>query len=144
MTGTATDREATRPDEPVVGEQRGLEVRNWYGDLVSYPRVVTQPRSVDDIVAIVADPVTYPSPVRAHGSRHSTTLCGGADGGTVVDMRKLDRILRIGPDTVTVEAGALYIDVAKELEKRDLQFYVNIEVGNLTIGSAACCATKDA
>ena len=48
----------------------------------------------------------------------------------------MDRILRIGADTVTAEAGALYIDVAKELAKHNLQFYVNIELGNLTIGSA--------
>jgi FAD/FMN-containing dehydrogenase len=29
------------------------------------------------------------------------------------------------------------------LGKHDLQFYVNIELGNLTIGSGACCGTKD-
>ena len=28
----------------------------------------------------------YPSPVRGRGSGHSTTLCGVADGGTVVDV----------------------------------------------------------
>jgi FAD/FMN-containing dehydrogenase len=44
---------------------------------------------------------------------------------------------------VTVEAGAIYIDIAKELEKNQLQFYINTEIGNLSAGSAACCGTKD-
>jgi FAD/FMN-containing dehydrogenase len=134
----------TQLEERAAGETGGPEVANWYGDLVSRPRVVTSARSVEDIVDVMRDTTAFPAPVRAHGSRHSTTLCGAAEGGTVVDMRKLDRIVSVGPDTVTAEAGALYIDVAKELEKRDLQFYVNIELGNLTMGSAACCATKDA
>jgi FAD/FMN-containing dehydrogenase len=56
----------------------------------------------------------------------------------------MNQIVSIGPDTVTAEAGALLIDVAKELERQGLQFYVNIELGNATLGSLACCATKDA
>src|SRR5581483_5407009 len=40
--------------------------------------------------------------------------------------------------------GAIYIDVAKDLETRGLQFYVNTEIGSLSMGSAACCGTKDA
>ena len=71
------------------------------------------------------------------------TRCTVADGGTVIDMTGLNRIVQIGPDSVTVEGGALYIDVAKELHKHGLQFFVNIELGNLSIGSGACCGTKD-
>jgi FAD/FMN-containing dehydrogenase len=83
-----------------------------------------------------------PSPVRAVGSNHSTARCGVADNGTLLRM-KMNRILEIGGDTVTVEAGALYIDIAKELEKHGLQFYVNTEIGSLSAGSAACAGTKD-
>lgn len=120
------------------------EVRNWEGSLASHPRAVAEAKSVDDVVAIVRDQAQYPSPVRARGSGHSTTLCGEADGGTVVGMRSMNRILAIGTDTVTTEAGALFLDVGQELQRHDLQFYVNIELGNLTMGAAACCATKDA
>jgi FAD/FMN-containing dehydrogenase len=45
---------------------------------------------------------------------------------------------------VRVEAGALLYHVAHELRRHDLQFNVNIELGNLTLGAAACTATKDA
>jgi FAD/FMN-containing dehydrogenase len=122
----------------------GLAVWNWAHEQVSYPRVVTQVGTVEDIRAVLRDPATFPSPVRAQGSAHSTSRCGEADGGTIVDMRRMNRIVRLDNETVTAEAGALYIDVANELERHDLQLYVNIELGNATMGSVACCATKDA
>jgi len=139
--GAPVEKRATQQQVAGAG---GLEVRNWGRDLVSHAQVVVEVRSVDDVVAVMRDPVRYPSPIRPHGSTHSTTQCTAADRGTVLDMRALNRILDVGADTVTVEGGALLIDVAKELERRSLQFYVNIELGNATLGSVACAATKDA
>jgi UDP-N-acetylenolpyruvoylglucosamine reductase len=119
-------------------------VHNWFGNITSFPQVVVEPRNVQDLIMIMKDTTAYPSPVRAVGSNHSTTACGVADDGTLVVMRQMNRILSIGPDTVTAEAGALYIDVAKVLQRRNLQFFVNTEIGSLSMGSAACCGTKDA
>src|SRR5262245_28582478 len=119
-------------------------VTNWFGNIVSHPAVIADAASVDDIVAILKDPQRYPSPVRAVGSNHSTSPCGTADGGTLIRMSKMNAISNITGDTVTAQAGALYIDIAKELEKHRLQFYVNTEIGSLSAGSAACCGTKDA
>ncbi|GHO87522.1 FAD-binding protein [Dictyobacter formicarum] len=121
-----------------------LHVHNWFGSIDSSPYVVVQPDSVEDIIEIMQNHEKYPSPVRAVGSNHSTTPCGVAEGGTLVDMRKMNRIIEIRPDSVTAEAGALYIDVNQELQKHNLQFNVNVELGNLTIGSASCGGTKDA
>ncbi|HKS97819.1 MAG TPA: FAD-linked oxidase, partial [Terriglobia bacterium] len=61
-----------------------LEVTNWFGDVVSHPQVVVDVHSVDDLVRVVKDPTTYPSPVRCVGSNHSTSACGVADGGTLL------------------------------------------------------------
>ena len=119
-------------------------VKNWFGGITSNPSTVVEVRTVEEIVAIVTDTERYPSPVRAVGSNHSTTGCGTADDGTLIVTRKMDRILDIGTDTVTAQAGALYIDVNEELRKHGLQFFVNVELGNLTIGSACCGGTKDA
>ncbi len=119
-------------------------VTNWFGDLASHPAVVVEAASTQDAAAILRDPAKYPSPVRAIGSFHSIAPCGAADGGTLVRMSKMNRILALGQDTVTVEAGALYLDIAKALEKSGMQFYVNTEIGSLSAGSAACCGTKDA
>lgn len=120
-----------------------LTITNWFGDLVSHPQVLVEPTSVDDLVAIMKNPQKYPAPVRAVGSNHSTSPCGVADGGTLVKMTSMNRILGITADSVTAQAGALYIDIAHELENHQLQFYVNTEIGSLSVGSAACAGTKD-
>ena len=122
----------------------GVEMVNWIGDISWRAAAVVKVRSVADIVAVLQDPERYPAPLRAVGSNHSTTHCAVARNGTVIEMKGMSRILEIGNDTVRVEAGALYIDVARVLRKHNLQFYVNLELGNLTMGSAACCGTKDA
>jgi FAD/FMN-containing dehydrogenase len=121
----------------------GLQVENWFGDLISHPKVIVDANTVDQIVAVMKDPENYPAPVRAVGSNHSTSPCGVAEAGTLIRM-KMNRILRIGNETLTVEAGARHVDMARELEKYNLQFYVNTEIGSLTAGSAACAGTKDA
>jgi FAD/FMN-containing dehydrogenase len=119
-----------------------VTVTNWFGDIVSHPQVVVDANSVQDIIHVLTNPRQYPSPVRAVGSNHSTTACGTAEGGTVIRM-KMNRILSVSADSLTVEAGAIHIDMAQALAAQNLQFYVNTEIGNLTAGSAACCGTKD-
>jgi len=118
-------------------------VTNWFGNIISHPAIIVEANSVDDIVAVMKDPVKYPSPVRAVGSNHSTAPCGVADGGTLIQM-KMNKILNIGPDSLTVQADAVHLDMAKALEAKQLQFYVNTEIGSLSAGSAACAGTKDA
>ena len=119
-------------------------VTNWFGNIDLEPGVVVHATSAKQIAEIVLDEESYPSPVRAGGSHHSTTACGVVDGGTLVITRAMNRIISIGEDHVTAEAGALYIDVAKALAEHGMQFFVNVEIGNLTMGSAACGGTKDA
>jgi len=119
------------------------EITNWEGSIASHPRIVVSPKNVKELTDIVSNAKNYPSPVRAVGSNCSTTRCAVADRGTLVDMRQMNSILEIGRETVRVQAGALYIDVAERLKEHGLEFYVNVELGNLTIGSAACGGTKD-
>jgi len=121
----------------------GSVVTNWFGDIVSHPRVIVDVRSIEDVRQVLTNPDRFPSPVRAVGSNHSTAACGVADGGTLIRMGGMTRILRIGADTVTAEAGAQYIDVAHALREQGLQFHVCTEIGNLSVGSAACAGTKD-
>lgn len=118
-------------------------VTNWFGNIVSHPAVIVDATSVDDVVRVMKDPATYPAPVRAVGSNHSTAPCGVADGGTLIRM-KMNQILSMGPDGLTVQADATHLQMAKALEAKNLQFYVNTEIGSLSAGSAACAGTKDA
>jgi len=74
---------------------------------------------------------------------HSTARMNGDDGGTMVDMKGMNRILHFTDDTVTVEAGVTHMDLAKALKDRGLQPYVTTEIGNVTLGAMATAATKD-
>ncbi len=120
-----------------------ITVTNWFGNIVSHPQVVVEANSTEQIIAILKDPAKYPSPVRAVGSNHSTAPCGIADGGTLIKMTNMNKIVNITDQSVTAQAGTIYYDIAHELEKRNLQFYVNTEIGSLSVGSAACAGTKD-
>jgi hypothetical protein len=61
-------------------------------------------------------------------------------------MSRMNRVLDIDKSnlTITAEAGLQIIDASKALGAQDLQFLTNIEIGNMTLGSAACCHSKDA
>lgn len=116
---------------------------NWSGTVSTDPARIVHPGSVQEVIEILRDGARFPSPVRVLGSNHSTTACGSADGGTVVRLDRMNRVLEVGADFVRAEAGALYIDVGAELARHGLEFFVNLEIGNISMGSAACCATKD-
>jgi FAD/FMN-containing dehydrogenase len=119
---------------------------NYDGSITTTPEQVVYPQSVADIQAVLSDKARYPSPVRAMGSHHSLTPCAASDGGTVVNMTRMTRVLHIDKErrTLTAEAGLQYIDASKALRKEGLQFPLNIEIGNMTLGSASCCHSKDA
>jgi FAD/FMN-containing dehydrogenase len=130
--------------------------RNWLGDIECFGERLRRPRNEDELIRILQDAKENPSPVRPMGSRHSMTRCMQAqrDGkwGTAVDMRQFTQLrdgtgLRVHRSTdgitVTVPAGRTFIDVATELRDHDLTFNVITELGTLTVGAAACGATKD-
>lgn len=117
---------------------------NYDGSITTTPQQLVYPQTVAEIQAVLRDTSRYPSPVRAMGSHHSLTPCAASDG-TIVNMSRMTRILKIDEarQTVTTEAGLQYIDASQALRAKNLQFMLNIEIGNLTLGSAACCHTKD-
>src|ERR1019366_8960450 len=120
----------------------GVTVNNWFGYIVSHPKVIVDANSVQDIINVLKNPAQDPSPVPAVGSNHSPMALGAAEGGPLFRMR-MYTVLSISPNSLSASAGANHIDMAQALAKQNLQFYVNTEIGNLTAGSAACCGTKD-
>lgn len=124
--------------------QQDVTVKSWDGTWTYHPRVKVTPDSVEDIVEIVTDTVRFPTPLRPAGSMHSTARMNGDDeGGTMVDMKAMNRILHFTDDTVTVEAGVTHEQLAKALKARGLQPYITTEIGNTTMAAMACAATKD-
>jgi hypothetical protein len=134
-------------------------VTNWFKTIQCAELSVEEPESEEKLRDILCDPTHFPSPVRPVGSLHSMTECiaarapGQPRWGTVVSLRKLaEQPLRLDLQrdaqgdslgTVTVPAGRTFISVARELREKDLQLRVNTELGPLTMGAAACGATKD-
>src|SRR4029078_4055159 len=102
-----------------------------------HPKVIAAPESAEDLVEILTDEVRFPSPVSPAGSMPSTARMNRHDGGTIVDMTKMNRILHFTDDTVTVEAGATYIVVSDALKDRGPQFHVATGIGNDTCGATA-------
>jgi len=119
-------------------------ITNYDGGIVSTPQAVARPTTVGELQEILRDRVKYPAPVRAMGSYHSLTPCASSTG-TIVEMEGFNKVLRVDAEamTVTAQAGAQLVTVAAALRKLNLQFMLNIEIGNITLGSAACCQTKD-
>jgi FAD/FMN-containing dehydrogenase len=128
---------------------------NWLGNFQCFEGDVQRPWCEQQLIDILTDHVRYPSPVRPMGSRHSMTECMVARRtgrwGTAVDMTGFT-VLRNGKPlevdvqrkTAVVPAGRIFIEVARELrETYNLTFNVVSEIGALTIGAAACGATKD-
>ncbi|MEM7192321.1 MAG: FAD-dependent oxidoreductase, partial [Pseudomonadota bacterium] len=114
--------------------QQDVTIKNWDGTWTYHPQVKARPESVEDLIEIVTDKVRFPSPVRPAGSMHSTARMNGDDeGGTMVDMTAMNRILHFTDDTVTVEAGVTHGDLAKALKARGLQPYITTEIGNTTL-----------
>lgn len=117
---------------------------SYDGGVVSTPRTVVSPRTVQELQTIMRDRERFPSPVRPMGSFHSLTPCA-ASAGTVVDMKRLHTIIAVDTDdmTFTAQAGIEQVDAATALRARNLQFMLNIEIGNATLGSLATCHSKD-
>lgn len=129
-------------DLPLQRDAEAL-LANWSASVQTRPARVAHPSSTRELAEILLDENQFPSPVRPMGCYHSTTPCSSADGGTILRFDRFKRVLEIGPDFVETEPGALYVDVAHELHRRGLEFYVNLQIGNITMAAAACSTTKD-
>ncbi len=119
-------------------------VRNYDGGITACPAQLVFPSTVAQIQSILRDADRYPGPVRAMGSYHSLTPCASSTG-TIINMARMSRIVTIDRERMTfaAEAGLQFIIASQTLRAQNLQFLTNIEIGNMTLGAAACCHTKD-
>jgi FAD/FMN-containing dehydrogenase len=119
-------------------------ITNYDGGVVTLPQKAVRPESVEELQAIVRDTERFPGPVRAMGSFHSLTPCASSSG-TIVNMAGLKKVQNLDAQhmRLTAQAGLQLVEAAAVLRRQQLQFMLNIEIGNITLGSAACCQTKD-
>jgi len=123
--------------------EAGRTFRNWNGSDLSHPRVVVAPRNVGDLVAVVQDRDTYPSPLRAAGSFHSMNACFETTGTQVLTKAFDNLTVDLPGRTVTVGGGVNLLQIRNALRPLGMQLEVTPEIGNATAGSVCCCGTKD-
>jgi len=110
----------------------------------SEPAQIVLPTTPSEIAAILRNPERYPSPVRPVGSGSSTTRCLDARGGTRLDLSKMNRILRIDGNTVTVQPGLCLPELAERLAEEGLELVGGFDLANRTVGGAVCAAGLEA
>lgn len=95
--------EAARRD---VAQDYGGYIRN-------VPEGVVRASGLDDVVAAVRYAAERGLRLAVRGAGHSTNGQAQAAGGLALDMRGMDRVLELTPDSILVEAGATWRAVAQ-------------------------------
>lgn len=119
-------------------------VTNWAGNVVFDTATLHEPRSVDELQAVVAAAARDGRAVRAAGSRHSFSgVAHPGAGGVVVSMSALDRVVAIDRDalTVTVEGGIRYGELAAALQAEGLALHNLPSLPHITVAGAVATAT---
>lgn len=127
------------PDRTYFGE--GIHDDFSHDEMVEYgkyaPEVVVEAISATEVSAVMQYACQHNLPVTPRGS--GTGLCGGAvsiNGGIILSLAKMDRILEIDEEnmTVTTEPGVLLMDLAKTVADRDLLYPPDPGEKSATIG----------
>jgi hypothetical protein len=105
---------------------------------------VARPESPSEIAQVLRDHKRYPSPVRPIGSGSSTTRCISANGGTLLDLSDMKRVLRIEADTVTVQPGIRLSELAEILREQGRELVGGFDLANRSVGGAVCAAGLEA
>ena len=108
------------------------------------PAVTVEATAPSEILAVLRDWKRYPAPVRPMGSGSSMTRCIAANGGTQLDLSKMNRVLKIEADSVTVQPGIALPDLAEVLSQEGLELVGGFDLASRSVGGAVCAAGLEA
>jgi FAD/FMN-containing dehydrogenase len=108
------------------------------------PATTAEVSAPSEIQHVLMDQRRYPSPVRPVGSASSMTRCITASGGTQLDLSKMNRVLKIEGDTVTVQPGIALTELADVLSDEGLELVGGFDLANRTVGGAVSAAGLEA
>ena len=109
---------------------------NWAGNVTYSTERVLRPRSVAEAQELIAAAES----LRPLGARHSFSLIGDSTGA-LLSTEHLDRIVEIGDDTVTVEAGIRYGELAAALDEEGVALLNFASLPHISVGGAIATAT---
>jgi FAD/FMN-containing dehydrogenase len=117
--------ELIRPGEPAYDAQRKV----WNGSIDRFPALIARCSSVGDVVSAVRFARRTGLLVAVRGGGHSFPGHSVCDGGIVIDLRPMKRIL-VDPDTGTVRAQAGVL--LGELDTATQAFGLAVPTGSVT------------
>jgi L-gulonolactone oxidase len=109
---------------------------NWARDQRCAPERVERPADEAELARAVAGATR----VKVVGAGHSFTDIACTDG-TMVDLSRMNRVLAVDANDVTVEAGVTIRDLALALADHDLALENQGDVDAQTLAGAICTAT---
>ncbi|MCC6587046.1 MAG: NAD-dependent epimerase/dehydratase family protein [Bryobacterales bacterium] len=113
---------------------------DWYGPLLFQPLAIAHPSTEDELAAMVGVAAGRKVPVRAIGSLHSQSPAADTEGVCLV-LDKLNRLLDVEGDMVTVQAGMTVRAIHDALAARGLALPVNGSITAQTISGAISTGT---
>jgi L-gulono-1,4-lactone dehydrogenase len=110
--------------------------KNWAGDQRCAPERFERPASEDELARLVAGAPR----VKVAGAGHSFTDIACTDG-LMLDLSRMNRVLRVDGDEVTVEAGITIRELGPALAERGLALENQGDVDAQTVAGAISTAT---
>jgi cytokinin dehydrogenase len=106
------------------------------------PKLMLEPKTPDDVVAAIRFAREHRLSVSARGSAHSQSHVAVSDGGILLHMPAMGRVLGVDPEamTVDVEGGAIWGDVVAHLEPLGLAPPVLTNNLDVTVGGTLSIA----
>jgi xylitol oxidase len=111
-------------------------VNNWAGNVTYSTERILRPRSVAEAQEMVADAEL----LRPLGTRHSFSRVADS-AGALLSTEHLNRIVEIGGETVTVEAGSRYGDLTSALHEHGLALQNVASLPHISVGGAIATGT---
>jgi alditol oxidase len=111
-------------------------VRNWAGNVTYSTHEVLRPQSVAEAQELVAAAES----LKPLGTRHSFTTVADS-GGALLSTEHLDRIVELGSDTVVVEAGIRYGELAAALNDHGVAVANFASLPHISVGGAIATST---
>jgi xylitol oxidase len=109
---------------------------NWAGNITYSTDRILRPRAVAEAQELIAAAET----LRPLGTRHSFSPIADSDG-TLLSTEHLNRIVEIGDDTVVVEAGIRYGELAAALGDHGVALPNFASLPHISVGGAIATAT---
>ncbi len=97
------------------------------------PRFVVEPKGAADVVAVVRFALEHDLHVATRGAAHSQSRLAISEGGILLSMKSMSRILSLDKEagTVDVEAGIVWRDLVHHTKRFDL--YPPVLTNNLSV-----------